>query len=131
MLHVLIAVTALLGAMVPWLLPPAAAAGAEPWTLGVLTLLAALSGMRCVKPAGRGTWFVPTDAFVLAGIVTVGGRAAARSRCAGVLATSVGVAKAGPAAHPVQLGSVLMATAAGAAVLRGLPSGVTGFPLPP
>jgi hypothetical protein len=89
-LSFLVAATALAGALLPWLLPPRE--NADPWTFGMLLLLAAVSGLRCVKASGKSTWFVPTDAFALAGIVALGGRAACAIALAGVLATTLGAA---------------------------------------
>src|SRR5262245_55168684 len=77
--------------------------------------------MRCVKPAGRGTWFVPTDAFVLAGIVTVGGRAACALALAGLAGTALGLTGTLPTARILfNAGAVLVATAAAATGYQAL-----------
>lgn len=126
MLQLLVAATALGGALLPWLLP--SRQGFDPWTFGILVGLAAASGLRCVKTSGRGTWFVPTDAFVLAGIVTVGGRAACAVAVAGVLATSLGAAGRLDSRRVLfNVGTVLVATAAAAAVFVSLGNQAAAF----
>ena len=113
MRNLLIAVTALAGALFPWLLPREA--GLDPAVLAVLAALAVVAGMRCVKPSGRSTWFVPTDAFVLAGIVTVGGRAACALALAGLLGTALGLSGRLPTTRLLfNAGAVLVATVAAA-----------------
>jgi hypothetical protein len=109
--NLLIAITALAGALLPWLLP--SKASLDPAVLAVLASLAMLAGLRCVKPASGSAWFVPTDAFVLAGIVTVGGRAACVLALAGLLGTVLGLAGRLSAARLVfNSGAVLVATVA-------------------
>lgn len=126
MLSFLVAATALAGALLPWLLPPRE--NADPWTFGMLLLLAAVSGLRCVKASGKSTWFVPTDAFALAGIVALGGRAACAIALAGVLATTLGAAGKLAARRAIfNVATVLVATATAAAVLASLGGGIPAF----
>jgi hypothetical protein len=125
-LSLLVAATALAGALLPWLLP--SREGGDPWLLGILALLAAVSGLRCVKPSTRGAWFVPTDAFVLAAIVTVGGRAACAVAVAGVLATTLGVAgKLAFRRILFNVGTVVVATVAASAVFASLGGHILAF----
>ena len=125
MIRVLVGATALAGAAVPWLVSPHESFDIR--LFGLLALLAGLSGLRCVRSAERGTWFVPTDAFVLAAIPTVGGRAACAVALAGLLATSVGVGRA-PARRAIfNTGTVLVATAAAAGAFGSLRSRPVGF----
>jgi hypothetical protein len=125
-LHLLVAITALAGVLLPWALPRSP--GFDPWLFGVLTLLAAVSGLRCVKTASRGAWFVPTDAFVLAGIVTVGGREACAVAIAGVLATTLGLAgRQAPRRVLFNLGTVVVATVGAAAVFSALGGRILAF----
>jgi len=111
--NLLIAATALAGAFLPWLLPREA--HVDPLALAILALLAAVAGLRCVKPARGGSWFVPTDAFVLAGIVTVGGRAACGLALVGLAGTALGLSGRLPATRVLfNTGAVLVATVAAA-----------------
>lgn len=113
MLHLLVAATVLAGALLPWALPGSTS---EPVLLAALGLLAAVSGLRHVKPPGRGIWFVPTDAFVLAGVATVGGRAACAVALAGLLGMMCGLIGRLAAERIVfNVGAVLLATVASAA----------------
>jgi hypothetical protein len=115
----LVSTTALAGASLPWLLPQAQSPGAV--VLAILAGLALMAGLRCVKPSGRGAWFVPTDAFVLAGIVTVGGRAACALALAGLAGTALGLAGRLPTVRMLfNAGTVLVATVAAATSYRAL-----------
>ena len=119
MRNLLIAATGIAGALLPWLLPRKA--DLDAFALGILALLVLVAGLRCVKPAGRSTWFVPTDAFVLAGIATVGGRAACALALAGLAGTALGLAGRLPTVRMLfNAGAVLVATAAAATSYRAL-----------
>jgi hypothetical protein len=117
--NVLIGATALAGALLPWLLPREA--GLDPVVLVVLAALAVVAGMRCVKPTGHNTWFVPTDAFVLAGVVTLGGRAACALALAGLAGTALGLSGRLPVSRIFfNAGAVLVATVAAATLYRSM-----------
>ena len=119
MRNLLIAATGIAGALLPWLLPRETTPNSL--ALAILAMLAVVAGLRCVKPAGRSTWFVPTDAFVLAGIVTVGGRAACALALAGLAGTALGLAGRLPATRMFfNAGTVLVATVAAATSYRSL-----------
>ena len=114
MKNLLIAATSIAGAVLPWLLPREPRVDSV--ALAMLTLLALVAGLRCIKAAGGHTWFVPTDAFVLAAIVTVGGRAACLVALAGLMGALLGVAgRLAPSRLIFNTGAVLLATVAAAA----------------
>lgn len=121
MKNLLVSTTALAGALLPWLLPQAQSPGAV--VLAILAVLTLMAGLRCVKPSGRGAWFVPTDAFVLAAVVTAGGRTASAVALVGLAGTALGVAGPVPLARLLfNAGAVVVATVAASASYLALGS---------
>ena len=113
MRNLYVAATVAAGALLPWLLP--AEKAPDRGILAVLGALTLVAGLRCVKPRGRETWFVPTDAFVLAGIVTLGGRLACALALVGLLGTTLGLAGRLPLPRiAFNAGAVVVATVAAA-----------------
>ena len=126
MLNLLVVATALAGALLPWALP--SGERVDPVLLSILAGLAAVSGLRCVKAAGRATWFVPIDAFVLAGIVVVGGRGACALALAGLMGSTAGTIKKFAARRALfNVGAVLVATVAAAATFLAVPYQAAAF----
>ena len=126
MRNLLVGTTALAGVLLPWLLPPGQSPDVR--VLAILAVLALLAGLRCVKPAPHGAWFVPTDAFVLAAVVTMGGRMASAVALIGLAGTVLGLAGPLPLARLLfNAGAVVVATVAASATYLALDDRAVAF----
>jgi hypothetical protein len=111
--------TALAGALLPWLLSQEPRPDAL--VVAILSVLALMAGLRCVKPPSRRAWFVPTDAFVLAAVVTLGGRMASAVALLGLAGTASGLAGRLPLTRLLfNAGNVVVATVAASATYLAL-----------